>query len=218
MKRALFFLPLLLTPAHALSFEVGAGVGQYQPAPNGIWYQKGFGYDLHLTGPVVSFGVVGQLRPWLRYGIRYLDLGSMSSNSTDTPSDANYNGVRQACNGKCWPMANYVGHGSVQGIAITLQPQYRLAPHLYSFLEGGLWIYRPTWTMNVYHWCSTRTALPLNLHIVDPSRFQLGWTFGSGIRYRQTSVAFDLYSVRVLGTSFPSISPLDVTIMLRQEF
>ncbi|MHB2010050.1 MAG: hypothetical protein ACYCOX_18690, partial [Acidobacteriaceae bacterium] len=114
MKRALFFLPLLLSRAHALSFEVGAGVGQYQPYGNGIWFQKGFAYNLRLTGPVVSFGLTGQMRPWLRYGVRYLDLGSMSSNSTDTPSDANYNGVN-GCNGSCWPMANYVGHGSVQG-------------------------------------------------------------------------------------------------------
>ncbi|MHB2009470.1 MAG: hypothetical protein ACYCOX_15685, partial [Acidobacteriaceae bacterium] len=195
---------LLGRAAHALQFEVGAGLRQYQAAPNGIWYQRGFGYDLHLTDPAISFGITGPLRPWLRYGIRYIDLGGATSNSTDTPSDANYNGARQACNGSCWPLANYSGHGSVQGVAFDLQPQYQIARHLHAFVEGGLWVYRPTWTMDVTHWCSTRAATPMNLHIVDPNRIQLGWTFGTGVRYRQTSLAFDVFDTRILGTSFPS--------------
>ncbi|MHB1952344.1 MAG: hypothetical protein ACYCOU_01230 [Sulfobacillus sp.] len=219
----IIFAALTTAPAHALQFELGAGLRQYQAAPNGIWYQRGFGYNLNLTGPVISFGLTGQLRPWLRYGVRYLDLGSMSSNSTDTPSDQNYlygpeTMGRDPCAGTCWPLANYVGHGSVQGVALTLQPQFRIARHLYSFVEAGLWVYLPKWTMNVYHWCSTRTATPKNLHIVDPNRMQVSWTAGTGVRYRNTSLAFDVYGTRVLGTSFPSVSPMAYTIMLRQAF
>lgn len=218
MKRIIVIGALLMsTTAKAMQFELGAGLRQYQPAPNGIWYQRGFGYDLHLTGPVVSFGFGGTLRPWLRYGVRYLDLGSESSNSTDTPSDANYNGAN-GCVGRCWPLANYVGHGSVQGVAFTLQPQYRIARHLYSFVEGGAFLYRPLWGVTVYHFCSSRTAPPQTISVQHHALLQVGWTLGAGVRYRHTSIAFDLYDTQTTGDQWTSISPTAYTLMLREDF
>ena len=208
---------LWAVPAHALTFELGAGLRQYQAAPNGIWYQRGFGYNLHLTGPVISFGVIGQIRPWLRYGVRYLDLGSESTNSIDTPSDANYNGMN-GCVGRCWPLANFVGHGEVQGVALTLQPQYRIAPRLYSFVEGGAWLYRPTWGVTVYDWRPAPTASPQTISVQHHALMQVGWTLGAGVRYGRTSLAMDVYDTQTTGDQWTSISRTAWTLMIRQEF
>ncbi|MHB8565220.1 MAG: hypothetical protein ACYDDA_15090 [Acidiferrobacteraceae bacterium] len=214
---ALGALLLTSTVAHALRLELGAGERQYQPAPPGIWYQPGFPYALTLTGPVVSIGIVGQLRPWLRYGVRYIDLGDSASLSSDTPSDRNYNGAT-GCNGVCWPLAQYSGHGSVQGIAVTAQPQIQIAPHLYEFVEIGPWIYRATWHMSVSQWRPARTSAPQNLQITHAAHWQVGYVFGTGVRYRKTALAIDIYDTRAMGDQWPSVTPLAYTIVLRREF
>lgn len=209
---------LLASPvAHALRMELGAGERQYQPAPPGIWYQPGFPYVLTLTGPVVSIGVVGRIYPWLRYGVRYINLGNSASLSIDTPSDRNYNGA-DGCNGVCWPLAQYDGHGSVQGIALTAQPQIQIAPHWYEFVEIGPWIYRATWHMAVYHWRIARTAAPQNLQITHDAHWQVGYVLGTGVRYRGTALAADIYDTRAMGDQWPSVTPLAVTVTLRREF
>jgi len=202
-----------------MSLELGAGERQYQPSPNGVWYQKGVApYTLDLAGPVWSVGVSGKATPWARYGVRYVNLGNASSDSWDTPVDANYDGAEHRCFGKCLPLARYVGHGSVQGIAATLQPQYRISGHLYSFAEAGPMLYRPTWTMDVYHWRNQGTGPVQNLHIVHRAHWQLGYVYGLGMRYRHTSIAFDIYDTRALGDGWPAAYMGAYTLMLREDF
>lgn len=206
--------------AHALKLELGAGFRQYQAAPSGVWYQKGVGgaYTLDLAGSVWSAGVSGTVRPWLRYGLRYIRLGGAYSNSLDTPVDANYDGAEHRCFGKCLPLARYVGHGSVQGIAATLQSQLEIAPRLYSFVEAGPMLYRPTWRMDVYGWRKDGTGTVQNLHIVHRAHWQLGYVYGLGMRYRKTSIAFDIYDTRTLGDGWPAAYMGAYTLMIREEF
>ena len=167
------------TPASAMHLEAGGGVRWYTPTANGTWYQKGLPYNLRLTGLTGSVGVTGRINRHLRWSARYVYLGLASSNSLDT-GDPNYNPQTQGCNGKCWPLANFTGHGTVQGFAFVLQPQVALGSGVHAFLEAGPWVYRPTWHMQVDHWVSSPTAQPVNLTINHDPRWQLGWVCAWG--------------------------------------
>ena len=192
---------LFSTTASAWQFEAGIGQTTYNPVANGTWYQDGFQHTLNLKHSSFMLGVTGRVNSWLIWHTDYEYLGRASENSWDTPSDANYNpSTPNHCNGPCLPLANYVGHGRVQGVALTLAPEYRLKDGLRVFANIGPFLYRSTWHEAVYNWFGQ--TVYLNHH----TRWQIGAKLGVGIRGRHIGLEYDWYpSLHTTGDSIPAL-------------
>ena len=144
-------LLLLATCANAAQFEIGAGIARAQTNGNGTWYQDGFAHAMKLTQPALELGARGRLTSHMDWHVDAVSLGRYSVNSQDTPRDSNYSATsRTHCNGRCLPLANYIGSGRVLGIQALLSRHTRGAWQL--GVEAGPFLYHETWRMDVPNW------------------------------------------------------------------
>jgi hypothetical protein len=153
-------LPLLLLAplaAHAVSFEAGVSSTNYGTASDGQWYQQGmphvlnthtYGFSFGLTGDVWSRGSYG-----VAYHVDYVNLGHVSSTCSCTPIDSNYDTHTHSIvpNPVPVPNAQFIGSGSAQGVAFTLEPWVKYRGFRFG-LEAGLFPYRPAWNETIYNW------------------------------------------------------------------
>jgi hypothetical protein len=180
---------LLMVPlaAHAVSFEVGIGSSNYTTAGDGRWYQLGLPHVLNTKTYGFSAGLTGELYSVNSSGIDwhadYVHLGHVSSTCACTPVDENYDlGSKTLITkvGYNAPLAQFVGNGNVQGIALTVAPWTRIQGWKLS-AEGGLFIYRPRWNVNVYNWQVDQNTAPQTLHVHTPQNLQPGFVIGVGV-------------------------------------
>ena len=198
MKRALLAIALLTASisAHAAQIEVGAGVAQAQTT-NGLWYQNGFEHTLKTRSPAFMVGVTGAISPRYSWHVDAVDLGSYSVNSWDTPNDANYSG--HGYRGNALPLANYIGSGSVYGIAATLEAHTRGVWQ--AGIEAGPFLYHATWNLQVPDWYPSAQVRPLVFQQSGPiqpisysqSHWQIGYVIGATVRRGPWAVSLRMY-------------------------
>ena len=189
---------LFAVHAKAASVEVGAGVAQARTQGNGIWYQDGFQHTLDLRSPVVMLGIKGDLSQHFAWHVNAVDLGSYSVNSQDTPNDANYSG--DGYTGNALPLANYVGSGSVYGIAATLQAHTAGA---WQFgVDAGPFVYHASWSLSVPNWYPSQQIAkgvfeatgPVDPVATSDAHWALGYVAGVSLSHGPLSFSLSYYS------------------------
>ncbi len=184
----------LAMSAHAETV-VSVGVTQFHAAPNGIWYQEAFDHKLNMTSP--SFQIEYKNGP---YSIGYLHAGRVSSYAKATASDANYDLQTNTCVGKCWPMSTWYGKGDVQGISLMYTKQYGNV-----FIEGGVLISRPTWTMTIPDWRGCETCEPRYLQVVHNPKLIPLPMFGIGYKFGDYKIKYKLIPTNATGDDWPAV-------------
>ena len=203
---------MVAVPVHAVDFEIGTGVTQYEKQPNGVWYQNGFPSDMDMTGTAISIGVSKQYGS-LRYRIEYLSLGQVMSNANAT-TDQNYSPHYVSTCGSTCEVNKFQGWGDVWGTVFSVsRPVHAFGLPLYA--EGGLWAYVPKWRVEVY-------SLPPNPELIasvkhDP-KLEIGPMLGFGIRYSGVDVGVRYLYAEANGDQWPAIYKGAYTLMVKAYF
>lgn len=192
---------LLLAPltAHAVSFEAGIGSANYGGTTDGLWYQQGLPHVLNTKTYGFSGGLTGELYSSGSWGIDwhvdYVNLGHVSSSCDCTPVDANYSLQTKSLiqqPGYNAPLAKFVGNGSAQGVALTIEPWFKYQGYRFG-LEAGLFPYRPAWDVSVYNWQIDPNTPPQTLHVSTPRALQLGKVIGVSVGRGNFTLALKHY-------------------------
>jgi len=186
---------LVTTSAHAVDFELGAGVSTYQAQGDGTWYQQGMPHNLGLSAPVLMAGFAGALYASNNWGVdwhvNYVSLGHVSSDCTCTPIDENYSTkLHQKLNLYDVPDARFVGNGNAQGVKFTLEPYFKYKGWRFG-VEGGLFPYRPSWVVQVSDWAVGGT--PTTLTVGTPHAIQLGGVVGASVSRGNFALSYQHY-------------------------
>lgn len=203
---------MAVIPAHALEFEIGTGVTQYEKQPNGVWYQNGFPSDIDLTGTTISIGVSHQVGS-LRYRIEYLSLGQAMSNAIAT-TDQNYSPKYVATCGSECEVLKFHGLGDVWGMVLSVsRPVHAFGLPLYA--EGGLWAYVPKWRVEVY----TLPPNPVQVASVKHEpKMEIGPMLGFGIRHSGVDIGLRYLYAEANGDEWPAIYKGAYTLMFKAYF
>ena len=176
--------------------EIGIGGAAYQHSANGMWYQDGFQHRFDLTAPAIEVGLTGDLYQASHWGVSWHAdwawLGQIHTQAMATPSDANYNPVTKGCNGKCWPLANYLGSGHDQGFLLTIEPHLDYGGWRFG-VEAGPYIHRSNWTENVLGWVSSPTAPQINLSVHNTPRWRVGAVVGASVSRKNFTVSYQYF-------------------------
>lgn len=176
--KTFFLLTLLLcSQAFAGEWETLLGVSRFTKQNDGVWYQEAFPYKIDLTAPSVGFRYTEDAdRDGLGWTAGYVHLGRVTSHAKAValdgrnPDDGGYNAATKGCNGKCWPLSTWNGTGDVQGFYLgavkQLNPDWAV--------EGGVYLYRPTWVMDIPDWIPERDAAPRHLRVEHHAFWQPG--------------------------------------------
>lgn len=190
---------VLACSAHAQSFfeaEVGIGASLARNGEDGLWQQEGFGPHRKYDAPAFEAGFTGNLYQSTHWGvdwhIDYAWLGQIHLQSPATPSDPNYNLTTKSCNGPCWPLANYMGSGHDQGFLFTLEPHVDYGQWRFG-VEGGPYLHKATWSVDVTNWTPALGADASNLHVVHDPSWQLGWVIGAEVARGPFSVRYQYF-------------------------
>lgn len=199
------FLMLLSAPSLAASgtFEIGGGVTNYEPVGNGIWYQKGFPYRLKLRSAAWMLGWQQPITERLVLHVDWVSLGAATSNSWDTPVDANYNSKEERCYGECVSMANFVGRGSASGLAVSLSQHFGRGG--WFFVNAGLYLNRVKWEERVYNWQPSPPTPARDLDVVHRARWEVALVTGVGVRFGRFTLMEQYYPVSAKGDGVPAI-------------
>lgn len=200
---------LCATAAQAqIAPEVSIGVTQYGKAIDGRWYQAPFPHTLDLRSASAAVGLryeTGrQVGPFDSLAIRagYEYTGKASSDAEATASDANY----AACSAgrePCWPMSHWHGRGDVQGFYLTLQPGMRDGVGF--FVEAGVYLYRPRWSVDIPDWIGTPDDKPHLVHVTHSPKWQVSPVLGFGLRRGAWAIAYTIRRISADGDDYPAI-------------
>ena len=227
--RFFFACALWIGTAHAARVEVGIGVAQATPTTNGTWWQQGFPYKLGLTSPSVMVGATADINAHVSWHIDGIYLGHFTSDSWDTPNDANYSGRAPTyCNGPCLPLAHYVGAGDIFAIAALLDlhtsGDWRFG------VRAGPMVFYERWSMSVPNWYPSAQTSPgqFSTGPVSPVNFNQGtwWVGGAagvtvqhGLWGASLLTYFDNHGLPGHGAdSWPPIWERQTVLMLTREF
>ena len=152
--------------AQGFDVELSGGYSKLGKGPNGTWYQDPFPSEIELTSLSGSIGTIFNKsdRDYWRTGYMYLGRGR--SRAVATASDENYapNKPPTYCNGNCWDMSHWYGHGTVQGIYLSKVFGFR-PNNIKLELEAGAYMYFATWTMTIPDWKACELCGPQYLQV-----------------------------------------------------
>lgn len=182
------------------------GISKFTAHGDGVWYQKAFPYELNLKSS--SIGLRYDTTPVnnVSYGVGILRLGKVTSSAEAVAldgvkeGDGGYNPSIKACNGPCWPTSHWYGKGQVQGIFGVATKHY--GPWS---VDAGLYLYKPTWTMEIPDmvWC--RECPPVPLTVRSSGQWNVGPTFGVKYKYQTNTYGFSAWHTSTRNSEFPSI-------------
>ncbi len=214
----------LALPVHAADLEVGIGASLYKDRGDGYWVQEAFQHKMDLGGQAFTMGVTGDVAQYgdigLAWHLAYVRLGTVHTQSMATPSDANYNARTKGCNGKCWPLANYVGTGNDQGIYFTLQPYWETQGWRFG-IEAGPYLHKSRWNEDVQGWRPTENGQPLDLHVHNENRWAVGKVLGVSVSHKNLTLSFQYFknADRVLDhDTYGAVWGSTKTVMLKYQF
>lgn len=182
--------------------ELGAGVTWYKPLGNGTWIQYGMKENLDLRAPMWTVGFTGPIYTREKWGVDwhvdYVNLGHVSSDCWCTQYDRDYDLKNRRAVSPNVPLAEFVGSGYAQGIALTLEPYYRYRGFRIG-VEAGLFIYRPTWDETEIGYQDTPESAPISVSVHTSHAALYGKVIGVSIGRGPFRVAYKHY---VLPTKF----------------
>ncbi len=181
--------------AHAAHLEIGAGYSYGIQDANGTWIQSANPGVKKINSQTWYAGVTGHAYRYLSWHLDYVRLGTYGENSWDT-TDANFNAGIGCGQATCY---NFVGSGASQGIRLTFGPTFGYDGWHISF-QGGPFLYRSTWTENVYSQSGSLIVTVQHL-----PRIQVGDVVGVSLRYRAFSLSADRYMMRAPQDRFPPL-------------
>lgn len=161
-----FILMFVFSIAQASGFELIGGYSQLGKGPNGTWYQEPFEHEVELRSPSGGIGFRWDENYDGYWRAGYLYLGRARSRAVATASDENYNPNNPPtyCNGRCWDMSHWYGHGTVQGVFVGKVFTQKLGRVKLSSELGG-YLYLPTWTMTIPDWKACELCGPQYLQV-----------------------------------------------------
>ena len=197
--------------AHAedwLHFEGSLGATDYVAGGNGLYYQEGLEHHLDLRVPAGRIGVDADVIephgyvPGLSVNLSYMYFGQASIGGDAAPDPSGqfsqaggYNTTTNTCNGPCGPIRNFATGGSLQALALTLEPYWTAGSWRFG-IEGGAALFRGTWTakMTVVSpsspWGPEGTVQSLS-HDPKP---QLTWVAGASVAYKRVTLRYTYIS------------------------
>jgi hypothetical protein len=217
MKRLLPLILALPAIAHAWDFEVGAGVAQYVPMPNGFWYQKGLPYEMHLTAPALQVGVAANLLPHLDIHLDYVYLGQVSSDAIGTTDD-NYSAAKQGCIGPCTKKSRFIGHGDVHGVKLSLEPHYTWRGIRFG-VEAGIFAYKPAWHETMIDRLAVDGYRDGQVYDMSHNaRIQTSPMFGASIGYHNVELSYQWFKTRARGDEWDALYRATHVLQVRYRF
>jgi hypothetical protein len=154
------------TTAQAVDIELSGGYSKLTKGDNGTWYQDPFPSTIKLGSLSGSIGIRFNKENNNYWRAGYTYFGQSTSEAVATASDENYNPNNPPtyCNGECWDMSHWYGHGVVQGLYVSkvfgFQPYGREID-----LEAGLFVYNASWTMTIPDWKHCKDCKPEYLQV-----------------------------------------------------
>lgn len=209
---------LFLAPAmaSAVEIEIGAGAARYTTRGDMMWYQEGFPHRLDLRAPTFEVGLTGNALQYGRWGLdwraSWVYVGNMQTESLAV-SDDNYSRHTKSCIGECKRADKFVTNGHMNGIRLTLEPTYTYNGWKFG-VEGGLYIYRPTFHANIYD----GDGGPGQWHSNYRPPIQYSPVVGLEVAYRNFSVAYMHYFSRTLRDPYYAAWKATDTITVRYRF
>ncbi|WP_157378782.1 hypothetical protein [Burkholderia ubonensis] len=159
---------VLSNAAHAqesfFQIEAGLGVTSAVKLGDGMYYSKGFSHDTPNGSYGVRAGIVlnaieARPRAWtpgLRFHLDYYNFGKVRWSSVNPQDSADFSRVGQiggyntatlSCNdNNCGTFRRFDSVGSIQAIALTVEPYWNLGNGWQLGLEAGPALYRSMWT------------------------------------------------------------------------
>jgi hypothetical protein len=189
MIKILILFFCLITNSYAL--EIGLGITQFGQQPDGVWYQKPFPHTMVVTSPSV---LLGYNNGTYRGGYEYI--GTVRTYAVASASDPDYN--TYGANAK-WPLSHWYGRGSVQGLYFS-----RLWTINTFFLETGLFLYRPTWTVTIPDWRRIETGPSSYLQVVHNPTLNLTPILGVGYKNNNYSFVLNARQTQTRGDIWPA--------------
>ena len=224
MRYLIILFVMFSANAFAVDFELSGGINKYKRAQNGTWYQEAFPYELDLKTATWGFGVSHKFNGMPRLRLEYVHLGQASADAYAVPSDYNYIHNTNTCNVKCLPLAHFQSKGDVQGVALTVAPEFRFK-HVSLFVEVGIYVFRPRYwaVVNDIMYGSpegdlTGVEFVKEFTIRHDSNIQSSWVIGAGVRYKNVDFLFRIYDVGANDDDVPAVYRGASTATLRVHF
>lgn len=202
------FAALLMFPAQALDFEIGAGQTQWSKPPNSQYWQQEFPHTFDLLSPAYYIGVTDAsshkpvwFNGWsngLRYRFGWLDLGNVRGEAWATSEDANYSGTGGGCYdmSRCRPedLNKWDTHGRTKGFEASIAPEWAVGSGK-AFIKVGIYAHRPR--VNVRIW--RQDVDPGRMHFDYKERVNFGPVVGVGYTYKSASISLSCYKINARG-------------------
>jgi hypothetical protein len=201
MKPLLLLLALPLA-AHAswFTYEAGAGLTSFE-TEDGRWYQQRMDHSLTTIAPEYSIGITGPVVTRGAWGVDwhldYVNLGRASASCQCDTSDSDYaaHNTRHT--------ALFTGSGRALGVSLTVEP-YRWYGGLRYGLEAGAYVYRSSWSEQVYGWSVGGPPQDLSL---SASRWNAAPVIGVSVGDGAWSVNYRHYFMR-MNSAKQNVPPL----------
>ena len=213
MKYLILFL-LLISSAHAIEFEASIGQSFYGHQPSGTWWVADQPPEFHLQGDAFTLGITGKLD---RYRLRagYIDMGTASSAAVAMSYDGPAN---PAITPTTWPVSHWYGSGWVQGIYLTVAPEFDYVGFTFA-PEIGLMAFQPHFQMTIPDWRPCGTCPAQFLQVTHDARPQRGGMVGFSVGYGRTSLLISRWTAEASGDQWPAIYHGGATnVLLRHRF
>lgn len=166
--KGIFLSGLLITSvASAVEIDVNVGVGKFINSSPVLWQTMGFESDMKMIAPSGEIGLTENL--WEsdsgKFGLNarqsFVYLGSVH---TKGPTPSRHTKAKQGAfigmdflggngecqDGPCTDMSAFDGSGHSKGITLQLEPYYTVNGYKIG-INGGAYINRSTWSVNVKH-------------------------------------------------------------------
>lgn len=202
-------------------YEADLGATYFVAGRHGLYFQQAMPHYLHTLSPAGRIGVSADVIaprgfiPGVSVNLSYLNFGRAEIGGDAAPDptgqfakSGGYNIKTNQCEGPCGPIRNFETGGSLQAIALTLEPYWTHGKWRFS-VEGGAAVFKGTWesqmtvVSEISPW-GPRGSVETLSHIAKP---QLTWIVGAG-------VAYDGFTVRYVYMNTPSKNVSDANVPL----
>lgn len=177
------------------SLEVGIGATWFNTHDTGTWYQREFEHDLDLRSAALSVG-------WNAgtYRIGYQYLGRYAADALVIPVDAEYDRYRVS-GLQTMPLTYIRGSGEIHGLYAMRQTAGRV------FVEYGLYLYRPTWRLEVFDRRPCFDCAPHKTFAIEHGKRWIATpVIGVGMHVGQRRVAINIRRPNTSGDAVPSVA------------
>lgn len=144
-------------------------------------------------------------------------MGNVHSNAIATPDDKNYSAITKSCVGECIAHSNFVGNGNVQGMKLTLEPNYTYNGWRVG-VEAGVFAFRPAWDVTVYNWVPEKGADSQTINASGERNVRVSPVVGASIGRDGLSLAYTYYFNIGSGAPFHSLWKSAHVVTIRYRF